>query len=796
MQFPAKHRLVVISNRLPFTARQENGQLIYEESPGGVAAGLRTCLAALRSHEAGDYLWIGWPGSQIGDALADNLRATAAEKFCALPVLLSGEEMDHFYNGFCNRALWPLFHYFTSHADFREEEWESYRHVNGVFSDAVHDAQRPGDILWIHDYHLMLLPGLLRDRTPGATIGFFLHIPFPSYEVFRLLPQQWRKDILEGLLGADLVGFHTYGDMQNFLQAVHRIFGYDNHMGQIETSGRIVKVASYPMGIDFARFAEAEGDPCVRKETEALRASLPAMRTVLSIDRLDYTKGIVNRLAGFERLLEENTALHGKVVLLMVVVPSRIGVDQYEQMKRQIEELVGNINGRFGTIGWTPILYRYRSLTFAPLAALYAVSDVALVTPLRDGMNLIAKEYIASRWDGSGVLILSEMAGAAKELGEALIVNPHHAFDIARALEQALAMPEGEQKRRNSIMRNRLRRYDVVRWGSEFLAGLEAAKQIQARWEARLLPGSARAEILENYRTAQRPLILLDYDGTLVPFALRPEGATPGRDLLRLLRLLADGPGTSVVIVSGRDRHTLQGWVGDTGVHLVAEHGAWVRESGGAWSALGQQTSGWKHKILPILESYADRLPGAFVEEKEFSAAWHFRGAHPEQGAQLSSELTDHLVTFTANLDLQVLPGRRVVEVRNAGLTKGMAGRHWVGLVEPDFVLAIGDDRTDEDLFVALPDDAYTVKVGRENSHAHFNVRNPEEVLQLLAQMAAARTPGEGGTTMSAGGRSIPMSRRKSKAAFALAMGLTILPLAARIIARASSYSWFRPPER
>jgi len=236
--------------------------------------------------------------------------------------------------------------------------------------------------------------------------------------------------------------------------------------------------------------------------------------------------------------------------------------------------------------------------------------------------------------------------------------------------------------------------------------------------------------------------------------------------------------------------------VGDTGVHLVAEHGAWVRGAGTAWSALGQQTSGWKQRILPILESYADRLPGAFVEEKEFSAAWHFRGAHPEQGAQLACELTDHLVTFTANLDLQVLPGSRVVEVRNAGLTKGMAARHWMGLVEPDFVLAIGDDRTDEDLFVALPDEAYTLKVGRENSHARFNVSNPEEVLQLLTQMAAARASGGGGTSRSAGGRSIPISRRKAAAAFALTMGLAILPLAARIIARASSYSWFRPPER
>jgi trehalose 6-phosphate synthase/phosphatase len=764
---------------------------------------LRTCLESLATAPGTlqDYLWVGWPGCEVTETLAERLRSTAAEKFHASPVFLSREDMERFYLGFCNKTLWPLFHYFTTYATFEEDQWECYRHINEVFCDAVMKILRDGDVLWIHDYHLMLLPALLRARAPGLTIGFFLHIPFPSYEVFRLLPGAWRKEILEGLLGADVIGFHTYGYMQNFLQAVLRILGYENHLGQISTPDRVVKAESFPMGIDFERFSGALDDREVQEEREALRKSLLEMRTVLSVDRLDYTKGVLNRLYGFERLLDQNPGLHGKVVLLMIVVPSRIGVDQYEWMKRQIEELVGKINGRFGGISWTPIIYQYRSLSFAPLAALYAVSDVALVTPLRDGMNLVAKEYVASRRERSGVLIISEMAGAAKELGEAIVINPHNTQEIAQALQLALDMPPAEQQRRIEIMQHRLRRYDVVRWGSDFIAELHATKGIQERFSARLLPAIAREALVDAFRTAGRRLILLDYDGTLVPFTSRPERATPGRDLLQLLRSLSETPGTSVVIISGRDRHTLQKWFGDIRAHLVAEHGAWIKEVNRDWTAPMPRTAEWKSRIIPILESYADRLPGAFVEEKEYSVVWHFRGAHPEQGAQLAGELTDHLVTFTANIDIQVLQGNKVVEVRNAGINKGVAGRHWLLRDHPDFVLAVGDDWTDEDLFVALPASAYTIKVGLESSHARFNVRDPHEVLAMLGRLTSTNGTPSGGEK----GRASNVRMRDMKttvhgrgetALMVCSIGLMILPYAAKLIGKADPFSWFRNPKR
>jgi trehalose 6-phosphate synthase/phosphatase len=736
-------RLVVVANRLPFSAAVENGSLVYTESPGGVASGLRTYLNSLGGARTDirEFLWVGWPGSAVDPAFRQELRYVARGEFRSSPVFLSGEEMEKFYQGFCNRTIWPLFHYFPTFTAFDDEEWRQYRHVNELYCEEVLDSLQEGDVVWVHDYHLMLLPGLLRERRRDLTIGFFLHIPFPDYEIFRLLPASWRREILEGLLGADLIGFHTYGYMQHFLQCVLRLLGHENNMGVIALPGRIVKAETFPMGIDFVKFHEAAGDPAVRVESEALAKTLAGVRIILSVDRLDYTKGILNRLLGYEMLLEENPGFRSGVVLVMVLVPSRIGVEHYEVMKKQIEELVGKINGKFGTVGWTPVIYQYRNLAFAPLAALYAVSDVALVTPLRDGMNLVAKEYVASRREGTGVLVLSEMAGAAKELGEAVIVNPHSTGEIARGLKEALEMSPEDQQSRNRILQNRLRRYDVTHWANEFLDQLLLQKQAQKRFAASVLPAGARKELLESYARAWKRAIFLDYDGTLTPIVARPAAAKPGRRLLALLERLALDPRNTVALISGRNRETMQKWFGALPVHLVAEHGAWIRELDEGWKMPKEQRADWKPRIIPILERYMDRLPGAVIEEKEFSVAWHYRGAHPEQGETLAGEMVDHLMSFTANIDLQVIRGKKVIEVRNAGIHKGIAGLHWLAREQFDFIFAAGDDWTDEDLFAVLPETAFSIRVGLVSSRARFNLNDSAEVFALLESLAASKTP-------------------------------------------------------
>ena len=479
----ASERIVIVSNRLPFTVVQDGEGIQFIESVGGLATGLRMLLTSTQSSLSGEseLVWVGWPGSTIRDEIRDEVRAKALSEFSCCPVFLSEQDLENFYQGFCNETIWPLFHYFPTYARYDEAYWEQYRKVNESFSVTLLDAIRPDDTVWIHDYHLMLLPHLLRKALPKLRIGFFLHIPFPQFEIFRLIPGKWRRGILEGLLGADLIGFHTHDYGEYFLRSVQRILGYGHRMGQLTVAGRLVKVGAFPMGIDFNKFYDAANLADVQKEREELERRLGDSKIVLSVDRQDYSKGILHRLQGFEAMLETHPEWRGKVTLIMLVVPSRIGIADYEGMKKRIEELVGKINGRFGTISWAPIIYQYRSLPFPSLAAMYAISHVALVTPLRDGMNLVAKEYVATRHDKTGVLVLSEMAGASKELPEAIIINPNNREEIADALKTALEMPREEQIRRNVIMQNRLRRYDVARWAMDFLTELLATQSGRRR---------------------------------------------------------------------------------------------------------------------------------------------------------------------------------------------------------------------------------------------------------------------------------------------------------------------------
>ena len=648
--------------------------------------------------------------------------------------------MDRFYLGFCNRTIWPLFHYFPSYVTLEDREWRTYRRVNEEFRDAVLGVLAPGDVVWVHDYHLMLLPGLLRERVPDLPISFFLHIPFPAYEVFRVLPDPWARALLEGVLGADVVGVHTYDYARHVLRAAHRVLGLDHREGEVLLPQRVARVDAFPMGVDFPRFAASARDPAVAAERERLRPALAGRKAVLSVDRLDYSKGILNRLLAFESFLDRNAGWRDRVTLVMVAVPSRTGIDQYRRMKTQIDEAVGRVNGRFGHVGWTPVLYQFRALDFPALAALYSLCDVALVTPLRDGMNLVAKEYLAARADDTGVLVLSDTAGAARELGEALLVNPYHVDGMAAALREALEMPLEEQRRRNRLARTRLERYDVVRWGTEQFARVADVRETARRYRARLLPSDVRAAEVARWRAASRRLALLDYDGTLVGFTHDPAAAVPGPRVRAALAGLAADPANTVVVVSGRDGRTLDAWFQDLPVALVAEHGASARDAGGAWSSTPGLSTDWKQRIAPMMQVFADRLPGSFVEEKDACVAWHYRGADDELGPVRARELVDALQGVRVSGAYRVLSGNRVVEVRPSGATKGDAASRWLARVRPDFVLAAGDDTTDEELFHALPSTSLSIRVGLGESMARFNVESPAALLDLLEDLAFVGT--------------------------------------------------------
>ncbi|MBI4212617.1 MAG: bifunctional alpha,alpha-trehalose-phosphate synthase (UDP-forming)/trehalose-phosphatase, partial [Deltaproteobacteria bacterium] len=705
----------------------------FHTSVGGLASGINSYLDRMRTASSSndDFLWIGWPGMTVEDDRQNELTEQLEQNYQAHPIFIQDEMMKSFYEGFCNKTIWPLFHYFPSFCSFDETSWENYKTVNQMYCDAILKVIKPDDTIWIHDYHLMLLPSLIRKERPNAKIGFFLHIPFPSFELFRLMPHAWRTEILRGMLGANVVGFHTPDFVQDFLRCTLRILGWEHNSGWLTVQDRLVLIDTFPMGIDFQRFFSAASAPEVKKEKALLQQTLGEQKVILSLDRLDYSKGILQRLAGFEHFLREHPEWHKKLVLLLVLVPSRIGVDRYQEMKDQIDAAVGKINGAFGSFDWVPIVYQTRFVEFAGLSALYQQSHIALITPLRDGMNLVAKEYVASRSDQTGVLILSEMAGAAHELGEAIIINPHTREEISRALERALNMPEEEQKQHNAVMQKRLQKYDIVGWVEDFMRSMHHAEEEQHHFRAKILTSDKLTAIKNHFVSAQRKLLLLDYDGTLVSFHPSRDKAAPPQALMDLLRKLSTL--AEVVIISGRHRNTLGHWLGDLSVHLVAEHGAWYKKRNQTWELFKPLRNDWKNNLLPIMQLFADRLPGAEVEEKEYCLVWHYVGADPELASRRRKELLDHLMNFTANMDVQILQGRKIIEVRNAGVTKGNVVQELFPFSDYDFVLSMGDDTTDEDLFRILPENAVSIRVGLTNTFAKWNVVDTQAALHLLA---------------------------------------------------------------
>ena len=732
-------RLYIVSNRLPVSVEREAEGFSYHPSVGGLA----TSLTALKW--SSEMIWLGWPGvNALSPAEAQQVERTLTEEYGCLPLFPPEELFELFYTGFSNGCIWPLFHYFPQYAHYDWEEWEAYRAINQIFADRLVDLLRPEDSVWVHDYHLLLVPAMVRRALPEANIGFFLHIPFPSYEVFRMLP--WREELLKGMIGADLIGFHSFSYARHFLSSLLRILGLEQEFGRVIYEERPVNVETFPLGIDVDRFVSAHQLPGVQAELSDLRRQTGGRKVVLSVDRLDFTKGIVQRLLAFEAFLETYPEWQGEVSLLSLCVPSRTSVPEYQNLKRQVDELVGRINGRFGEPGWVPIWYLYRKLPFDELVSLYLLADVALVTPLRDGMNLVAKEYLAARHDGTGVLVLSETAGSAEELGEALIVNPHDSRSIVASLLQALEMPVTEQQRRNRPMISRLRRYTTRRWAEEFLNQLEAARQDRPAYRVKRLSSEKRLGLISAFSGSARRLLLLDYDGTLVGFAGQAQDAVPDDGLLSLLKKLVQQPDTRVVVISGRDHETLERWLGSTGVDMVAEHGARMRTKGG-WQLTdaGQQDQGLE-QIRPLMEVYVDRTPGSYVEDKGSSLVWHFRRAEPELGSLRAKELLDTLESYLVNTPLHVMRGNKVIEVKRSNVNKGRAAARWLDHESsPDFILAIGDDVTDEDLFQVLPDDAWTIKVGRvAHTTASYYLADVGSVRRLLAELAKAPSGGPG----------------------------------------------------
>lgn len=717
-------KTIIVSNRLPISINKTDEGLEYKPSAGGLATGLGSI------YKEGENIWLGWPGTFFKTEEAEESVTKELAKESMRPVFLTEKDIEHYYEGYSNSIIWPLFHYFTQYCEFKQEDWDSYKEVNQKFCDAILKYAEDGDFIWVHDYQLMLLPQMLREKLPNASIGYFNHIPFPSYEIFRCLP--WRESTLRGLLGADMIGFHTYDDMRHFLSAVSRIEGIEHEMGHLRAHDRIITVDALPMGIDYEKYSSAVVSSATQKEAKRFMSSINTERFILSIDRLDYSKGIPQRLEGYAAFLEKYPEYQKKVSLILLVVPSREHVETYKELKEELELLVGRINGKYSDLGWTPIHYFYRSLPFNQLSALYSLADVAMVTPLRDGMNLVCKEYIASRLDKTGVLILSEMAGAAKELTEAVIINPNDQLEIVEGLKEALTMPEEEQIVRNTEMQKKLKKYDIHHWVDMFMDRVDYTKNEQKKLQERNLSIGNENKLIDAFKSSKRRLFLLDYDGTLQHFHENPQSANPDKELLGIMKKLTADKQNRVVVISGRDRQTLQKWLGHFDVEFVAEHGVWHKDRDSEWDQVANLRDDWKPEIRTILELYVSRTPGSMIEEKDYSLVWHYRKADQGLGDLRSRELISNLQYLTGNMDIHIMEGNKVIEIKNAGVNKGNGALKWLGKEDFDFVFTAGDDRTDEDTFDVMPSTAYSIKVGDGNSKARYNVKGVDDIRRIL----------------------------------------------------------------
>lgn len=821
-------RLIIVSNRLPMSLRSRpDGTYVLTQNIGGLSTAIGPYH---RSHK--DCLWVGWSGIDPAAHTEDEITAIGNEfiHHRCIPVFLDGKQINGYYAGYSNDTLWPLFHDFAHEAKFDSLTWKAYKEVNEKFADTVAELINPDDTVWVQDYHLMLLPALLRARQPKLKIGWFLHIPFPSLEIFHQLPNG--KELLEGLMGADLLGFHTEEFCVNFLASVKSMLNLSvDKDGRISVREngmqRFVTADAFPIGMDYGLYRrnarsslaqamrhgiEAVSGKRTRRVSTSLSAEsraaaeaeeswsayteddLPEVKlaqsaaakrgtrdnkVIVSVDRLDYTKGLPERLRAFDLMLSRYPEWVGHVTYYLLATPSREGVESYRQLKEHVDQLVGKINGKYSLLSWTPIHYITRSLPIKPVCGIYTAGDVALVTPLRDGMNLVAKEYLASRDGRDGALVLSDQCGAASELTDAYIVNPYDTEAVCEALHSALEISSAEAKRRNAVMQARLKYRTASLWSTEFLSALRQVSD--PRWADRRLQSLQRDRLVREWGQSGRKLVLCDYDGTLTQLTPTPSRAKPTRRLLALLREVGSIPDVDLYLVSGRTQEIMEEWFGDLPVGLIAEHGAWHSEpvisDNAASKRIWTRANGmpdpeeWRPIIEIIMSKFVARVPKSFIEHKSMDLAWHYRLSDQKLAEEQCERLVAELEKICPQYDLLVMRNSKVVEVCPANVSKGQAVEPLLRRGRYDVVLALGDDTTDETMFEAVINAAgaygeaygeidseqvpsstdpennidshsstligWTIKVGAGDTQAHSRIADPTDTERLLGYLVA-----------------------------------------------------------
>lgn len=729
---------IVVSNRLPVQYDAESGNMY--RGTGGLVTAIDSIAAENKK------IWIGNADYSLRDENWAKLMQKSGITDELHPVFIGKKQYNQYYNGMCNNVFWPLLHYESSLVKFRPEEWQSYKKVNQLFAQKIIEVAKPGDLVWLHDFHLFLVPEYLRKAKIDVKIGFFLHIPFPSSEIFRQLPV--REEVLEGLLYADLIGFHDYSYLHHFHVSLEVILGLRSSMVSVKYNNHETVLGVYPVSIDAKNIHKQANSAEVKKLEKDINPTPKGEKLILGVDRLDYTKGLELKLKLFRALLENRPEWLGKVKLLQIAVPTRTKVPEYQALRRQIQQLVGEINGAFGKPDYVPVNYIHSSVSFKELLALYRLADILLVTSKRDGMNLVSLEFIAAQAEADpGVLLLSEFTGAKSILSHAITINPWDPEEVVKKIDFSLRMKTPDRIQMHKPMLEHLLRYTATDWANAFLRDLSDAGS-----ESHLLSESSKsvatdeleAIITKEKKNKTQLIFFIDYDGTLVPITDYPDLAVLPKATLTELIKLHNKKNVELVVVSGRDKKFLLDQFTGFPISIAAEHGARFSADSKKWQNLVYT----KPKLwIPIAEKvmahYVSHVSESFIERKDFGVSWHYRRSPEAFASYQARRLALELEGVLTNYPVTVLNGKKVVEVRAHEVNKGSFALWFLNSIPPkmrekSLVITIGDDETDEDMFRATQDEGLSFKVGEGATSAKYRLKSQDDVMflvKLLSQL-------------------------------------------------------------
>jgi trehalose 6-phosphate synthase/phosphatase len=711
-----------------------------------------------------------------------------------VPLWLDDKVAHGHYDGYCKQTLWPLFHYLLwqdvsptslSACFSADEHWAPYEQVNTAFARRIMDIYRPGDLIWVHDYHLLLVPKLLRLLVPDVFIGLFVHTPWPSSEVFRCLPR--RKEILDGMLGANLVCFQTYSYSRHFTSSCVRVCGYEVAARGIDVQGHVTAVMHTPVGVDADRVSRDLTREGIQPKLDSLLKLYAGKKIIIGRDKLDVVKGVVQKLRAFAKLLHDYPEWIGRVVLIQVTSPA---LSDSPKLERQVSELVSAINGEYGSLDFIPVHHYHQMIKKDEFYALLSAADLGVITPLRDGMNTTSMEFVIAQGQTKrSPLVLSEFMGISSNMIEALQINPWNLDDVAATMHRGLLMSQTEKDTRHAKLYSVITTHTSQTWAMTLVKFLLSV--VDAQGVARQTPALPTNFMLERYSRATKRLFLLDYDGTLAPIVKTPSMAVPTEDTLTALTALSADPRNLVYIISGRDGAFLEQHLGHIrGLGMSAEHGGFIRAPGSdQWTNFTESMDmSWMSEVLEVFKYYTERTTGSHIEVKKSSITWHYRATDPEWGQFQCRQCQDLLENNVAHKrPIEVLVGKKNLEVRPIAINKGEIVKRILYL-NPDaqFVFCAGDDKTDEDMFRSLqftetalpytmdpplsvslvdavaedgksrehpsvelqlgPEDLFTTAVGHPSKRtlAKWHVTSPLEVVTELLKLASVQSGGGG----------------------------------------------------